>query len=121
MNGQTWTAAQDEMLLKLWPTYSASTIGAKLGKTRNAVIGRVHRLNRVTFPHEIRKRQHRAETIAKNRKRQEKAVAILNAAMWRGTPRNEAIKLARRHGAYLRVIGQALGISGERVRKILAE
>jgi GcrA cell cycle regulator len=42
---ETWNEADTELLRKLWAEgFSCSQIGNKLGRTKNAVIGRVHRL-----------------------------------------------------------------------------
>lgn len=41
----TWTEQETDLLRDLWREgLSASQIGARIGKTRNAVLGRVHRL-----------------------------------------------------------------------------
>jgi hypothetical protein len=39
-----WTKGDDAELLRMWPNHSAEKIAAKLGVTRNAVIGRYHRI-----------------------------------------------------------------------------
>ena len=42
-----WTPEEDEVLLSLWNAHtkpSAAYIGLKLGKTRNAILGRISRL-----------------------------------------------------------------------------
>jgi GcrA cell cycle regulator len=40
-----WDAAKEQLLRELWAEgKSGSLIGAKLGMTRNAIIGKVHRL-----------------------------------------------------------------------------
>jgi len=42
---QLWTAAEDEVILRLQlEGHSAAEIGRTIGKTRNAIIGRLHRL-----------------------------------------------------------------------------
>jgi GcrA cell cycle regulator len=42
--GTNWTGEEMARIAQLWPDYSASQIGEKLGRSRNAVIGVVHRL-----------------------------------------------------------------------------
>jgi GcrA cell cycle regulator len=45
-----WTDAQNETLKKLWGTVPAAAIGARIGKTKNAVLGRAHRMNLYKHP-----------------------------------------------------------------------
>ena len=39
-----WSAEDDALLEQLWPTTSAAQIGVRMKRSKNAVIGRVHRL-----------------------------------------------------------------------------
>lgn len=40
-----WPAKDDAILRKLWKSHTAKQIGDLLGRSRNSVIGRAHRLN----------------------------------------------------------------------------
>ena len=54
-----WTDDKIEALSRMWleEGLSASQIGARLGTSRNSVIGKVHRLNLRLRPAEVRKRK----------------------------------------------------------------
>jgi len=39
-----WSAEDDRRLVELWPTHSAGVLAKMLGMTRNAIIGRAHRM-----------------------------------------------------------------------------
>ncbi len=54
-----WTETRIEQLRTMWldEGLSASQIGARLGTTRNSVIGKVHRLGLRLRPAEVRKRK----------------------------------------------------------------
>jgi hypothetical protein len=43
-NGLKWSSADDETLRALWPTTLASEIGALIGRSKSAVIGRANRI-----------------------------------------------------------------------------
>jgi hypothetical protein len=120
-SGSFWTPEQDEKLRRLeGEGLSAAKIADELETTRGAVIGRLHRLSRVelTYPSYIRRRA-RAAARRKERKRVESAaIAKMRQEIARGVSRNRVIARARKSGATLRAIGEALGISLQWVRQI---
>lgn len=56
MSRSTWTPPRDAQLAALWAdgTLSATMIGRRLGITKNAVVGRAHRLRLPSRPSPIR-------------------------------------------------------------------
>lgn len=119
---KAWTSEQDTNLLRLWPTNSASEIGRELGKTRNAVIGRFHRLqgdyDHYVSPAAQAIQAERARTRAIFLTKETQAIERAKKLVAGGTSRNKAIFLARNEGARLAVVGEHFGLTGERVRQI---
>ena len=125
ISGSFWTLERDERLRRLQAEgLSAAKIGEKLGTTRGAVLGRLHRLSgaALTYPSYIRQEKEaraRAAARMKERKRAESTVIPrMQQEIMRGVGRNRAIAKARKAGATLRAIGDAVGISKEWVRQI---
>jgi hypothetical protein len=125
ISGSFWTLERDERLRRLEAEgLSAAKIGEKLGTTRGAVLGRLHRLSgaALTYPSYVRQEKEARERAAarmKERKRVESAVIPrMQQEITRGVNRNRAIAKARKAGATLRAIGEAVGISKEWVRQI---
>jgi hypothetical protein len=126
ISGSFWTLESDERLRRLEAEgLSAAKIGEKLGTTRGAVLGRLHRLSgaALTYPSYIRQEKEaraRAAARMKERKRAESTVIPrMQQEIMRGVDRNRAIAKARKAGATLRAIGDAVGISKEWVRQIV--
>ena len=126
ISGSFWTLERDERLRRLEAEgLSAAKIGEKLGTTRGAVLGRLHRLSgaALTYPSYIQQEKEaraRAAARMKERKRAESTVIPrMQQEITRGVDRNRAIAKARKAGATLRAIGDALGISKEWVRQIV--
>ena len=126
ISGSFWTLERDERLRRLEAEgLSAAKIGEKLGTTRGAVLGRLHRLSgaALTYPSYIRQEKEaraRAAARMKERKRAESTVIPrMQQEITRGVDRNRAIAKARKAGATLRAIGDAVGISKEWVRQIV--
>jgi hypothetical protein len=126
ISGSFWTPERDERLRRLEAEgLSAAKIGEKLGTTRGAVLARLHRLSgaALTYPSYIRQEKEaraRAAARMKERKRAESTVIPrMQQEIMRGVGRNRAIAKARKAGATLRAIGDAVGISKELVRQIV--
>jgi hypothetical protein len=125
ISGSFWTLERDERLRRLEAEgLSAAKIGEKLGTTRSAVLGRLHRLSgaALTYPSYIRQeKEARARAAARMKERKRVASTVIprmQQEITRGVGRNRAIAKARNAGATLRAIGDALGISKESVRQI---
>lgn len=118
-----WTRTENAELVSLWPTHSASEIAAKLGKTRNAVIGRIHRNNGTyagrLYGAEIARREQVAEALKLKSEHQKRCLAQMKKNIAAKMPRNVAIKLAVKNGATLRAVGAVIGITGQAVSLIV--
>src|SRR5439155_11553950 len=119
----TWTAEKDAALKRLWPTKSASEIGLALGTTRNAVIGRYHRLQGsyagYVSPSTKELYARRAAARKARHVKETRAIEEMKKRMATGLGRNDAIRLARKSGARQQVIGQAFGMSYQRIGQIV--
>ena len=125
IGGSFWTPDRDQKLRRLeGEGLSAAKIAEKLGTTRGAVLGRLHRLSgaALTYPSYIRQEKEaraRAAARMKERKRAESTVIPrMQQEIARGVDRNRAITKAQKAGATLKSIGDVLGISKEWVRQI---
>ena len=104
---------------------AADPAANRQGTTRSAVLGRLHRLSgaALTYSSYIRQEKEaraRAAARMKERKRAESTVIPrMQQEIMRGVGRNRAIAKARKAGATLRAIGDAVGISKELVRQIV--
>jgi len=128
ISGSFWTPERDERLRRLEADgLSAAKIAQRLGTTRDAVLGRLHRLSGAAlgYPSYLREAEKaRARNAARLKKRNrvnEAALSKLQREIARGMDRDQAIAKARKAGATLRAIGDAVGISKERVRQISVE
>jgi GcrA cell cycle regulator len=125
ISGSFWTLERDERLRRLEAEgLSAAKIGEKLGTTRGAVLGRLHRLSgATTYPSYIRQeKEARARAAARTKERtrvESTVIPRLQQEIARGVGRDRAIARARKAGATLRAIGDAVGISKEWVRQIV--
>jgi hypothetical protein len=118
-----WTPRRDAKLREMWDTHTAIDIAAELGTTRNAVIGRIHRIMG-TYKEKIAKQQAAARKAARKRRKSQEArqraiVATMLKRIGAGSPRDKAIARARAEGGTLQSIGTATGLTRERVRQIV--
>jgi hypothetical protein len=127
ISGSFWTTERDERLRRLEAEgLSAAKIGAKLGTTRDAVLGRLHRLSgaSLTYPAYLRGAvKARARKVARLKKQErlnDAALSKIRQEIARGIGRNRAIARARKAGATLQAIADLFGITHERVRQIAA-
>lgn len=118
-----WTRTENAELIRLWPTHSASEIAAKLGKTRNAVIGRLHRNNGTyagrIYGADVVRREQTAAALKLKGARQQQCLTQMKKNIAAKMPRNVAIKLAVENGATLRAVGAVIGITGQAVGLIV--
>jgi hypothetical protein len=124
MTNSYWTPERDKHLQKLEAAgLSATQIAARLGTTRNAVIGRSARLRHLVFPSQMQ-REKREKALAAERRQQKKrrieaALAAMRRAIAKGTPRAIAIAAAVHAHATCQAVGNALGLSRQRVHQIV--
>ena len=120
--GSFWTPVTDAQLQRLEAKgFSTAKISAKLGTTRNSVIGRSQRLRGIyrTFPSYLREQEKARARIAARKRKMEPVLAKLRQEIAHGVARNQAIIRARKAGATLQAIGEVLGVTQQRVRQIL--
>jgi len=128
IRGGFWTVERDEKLRRLeGEGLSAAKIAQKLGTTRDAVLGRLHRLSGValTYPSYIRLvKETRARSAARMKQTERLTKTVIpemKQEIVRGMDRDGAIAKARKAGVTLKVIGDALGLTRERIRQITAK
>jgi hypothetical protein len=125
MTATFWTVEKDKQLQKLEAAgLSAAQIADRLGRTRNAVIGRSVRLRGLIFPSQIqRERTERALLSARlhqERERTAVSLASMRRVIAKGTPRDIAIVSAVKAKVTYQAIADELGLSRQRVQQIVA-
>lgn len=118
-----WTDARNEELRRLLAEgKSLSATAAALGISRGAVSGRKHRaLLRTAFPYMARRRQEKAAARARRQAAIDLIVGRCASAIAAGEDRIVAILRAYDRGASSGQIGRAIGITGGRVRQLIAQ
>jgi hypothetical protein len=124
MTTSFWTRRRLGKLRQMWGKRTAIEIATELGTTRNAVIGRFHRMMG-SYEEANAKRQAVAKEVARRKRklkegRQRAIVATMLKRIGAGSPRDKAIARARAEGGTLQSIGTAIGLTRERVRQIVA-
>jgi hypothetical protein len=125
MTATVWTAEKDKQLQRLKAAgLSAAEIADRIGKTRNAVIGRSVRLRGLIFPSQLRRqRSEQALRAARRRHGKERtavALAAMRRALAKGAPRDVAIVSAVKAHATYQAIADELGLSRQRVQQIVS-
>lgn len=124
-----WAHGKDERLLSARDsglTFQDACEG--LGVSRNAAIGRYHRLKGTVFPSQIQRKTEQAEATRRRRRirseREKTHTAILDAmddAINAGLKRNDAIRLAAKAGCPTGLIARRVQLSRQRVDKIVSD
>jgi hypothetical protein len=125
MTTSFWTAERDKQLQRLEAAgLSAARIAARLGTTRNAVIGRSVRMRGLIFASQKEKksraRVRRAEHLRQRQECISNALEHMRRAIAKGVPRNTAIKSAAKAQATYQAIGDELGLTRQRVQQIVS-
>ena len=123
MDNDFWTGKREADLLKFKQAgLSASQIGLKLGCTRNAVIGKIHRLAGTVFAGDVRRAAEERDAArfkeAERLKRERAAIKAMKAAIRAGMDRGQAIDAAVESGATFPAIGRELGFSQQRAHQL---
>lgn len=118
-----WDGKADAKLLKLRNEgLSFAQIAERMGISRNAAIGRAQRLAGRIFPSQIaRNEQAKLEAVERGQKSAQEQKAIvrrIKKAIAAGSPRLKVIEQALAKGATYQIIGDALGLSKQRVHQI---
>ena len=118
-----WTDRLDAKLLKLKRDgLSFAEIGERLGVTRNSALGRFQRLNGRVFPSQAKRSRMRKEAAKLKKdtraRKDGEIIRKMKAAIAAGTDRTKAISQAFAAGAHRQAIGDAFGLSRERVYQI---
>ena|SRR5579871_712284 len=120
-----WQPGDDKKLVEMWPDFSAKQIAKKLGCSRNAVIGRFHRINKTYADGEqARKRRLKAARSEKRSARREveaAAIAEMKRRIASGFDRDEEIRKAYRAGAGQPAIGDVFGITRQAISLIVKQ
>ena len=115
-----WTSEQDAELLSRWPDESASEIAQALGCTRNAVIGRYHRLVGTYVDYDQRRAaagiaMRTAARTARLASRRDVAGKALDLSK----DRDEAIAAAVAKGALQTDVAEIIGVTPQRISQIV--
>lgn len=117
-----WQPCEDRELLELWPSHSASEIGRKLGRSRNAIIGRFHRINRTYNDKKMaRARRESAEKTTSRRLKEVVVISEMKRRIAAGADRNSEIVRAFNAGAGQPAIGDVFGVTRQAISLIVRQ
>lgn len=98
-----------------------SALGASIGVTKNAAIGRWHRISGTLFPYDIELGRltmaQRAARAAEKRKHEDAGLRALASALAQGKSKGEAVATARKRGATLESIAKHFGVTKQAVHQ----
>ena len=119
-----WDKSRDAKLARLKSQgYSFAEISRAMGITRNAALSRHQRLVGKTFPSDIL-RKAEAKARSKSRKNEDARlrdalIATIRSDIALGKPREDAIRSALKNGASFATVGDALGLTRQRIHQIV--
>ena len=120
-----WNAQRDKALRNgQTKGQSAAQIAKQLGTTRNAVIGRSHRLRRTVFQSEVARTKHYrsrdADRLAERQCIESAAIKQMASDLQKGLARPTAMARACKSGARWRVIGEYFDISTQAAQRVVS-
>lgn len=125
MKQSFWNPERDRRLVELRRAgMTMEEVALKLGTTRSAVIGRSVRLRGLKFPSIVarieRERRDRATRATVRRQNELRQIEQLLSAMAAGRDRDTMIADAADAGVRYRVIGEAIGVTRQRIEQIVS-
>lgn len=123
-NDATWSAEMDAALRAgrtRSPPLSFKDIGLSLGVSKDAALGRWHRINKMVFAYDIARDTEREVRAAERRKREEAALEELDHLLIHRRPKGAAIAAVRKMGVSLTAIGRHLGVTKQAAQQLSSE
>lgn len=118
-----WTKQEDADLLRYWPLMSASEVAERLGRTKNAVIGRFHRIDGTYKGRKYRYHRRRSEEAAQRcqyaQQIELKAIEKMRCDIRCGVARDAAIIEAVNAGAKQTTIAALFGLTRQAISLVV--